>query len=46
MVDVDDRRVVWQGSTKGRLTDKALQNYQVTLDEAVAEIFAEFPLTR
>ena len=46
MIEVEGRRVVWQGSTKGRLTDKALQNYQVTLDEAVTEIFAEFPLTR
>jgi hypothetical protein len=46
MVEVEGRRVVWQGSTKGRLTDKALQNYQATLDEAVSEIFAQFPLTR
>lgn len=46
LIDVDDRRVVWQGSTKGRLTDKALQNYQATLDAAVTEIFDQFPSTR
>lgn len=38
-IDVKSRKLVWQGSTKGRLTTKAKDNYQVTLDEAVKEIF-------
>ena len=38
-IDVKLKKLVWQGSTKGRLTNKAKQNYQVTLDEAVNEIF-------
>ena len=38
-IDVASRKLVWQGSTKGRLTSKAKANYEVTLDEAVKEIF-------
>lgn len=39
-IDVKQKKIVWQGSTKGRLTTKALKNYQVTLEAAVQEIFA------
>lgn len=39
-IDVELKKIVWQGSTKGRLTTKAMENYQQTLDEAVQEIFA------
>jgi Domain of unknown function (DUF4136) len=38
-IDVKSRKLVWQGSTRGRLTSKAKDNYQETLDEAVKEIF-------
>ena len=42
-IDPDEKKLIWQGTTKGRLTTKALQNLEQTLDEAVAEIFAKFP---
>lgn len=38
-IDVKSKKIVWQGSTKGRLTSKAMDNYQQTLDDAVTEIF-------
>lgn len=38
-IDVKSRKLVWQGSTKGRLTNKDRENYQQTLEEAVTEIF-------
>ena len=43
LIDVAERRLVWQGSTRGRLTRKDMQNVQALLEEAVAEVFAEFP---
>lgn len=45
VIDVDARKVIWQGTTKGRLSQKAMENYQTTLNEAVTEIFAQFPVT-
>jgi hypothetical protein len=38
-IDVKSRKLVWQGSTKGRLTNKDRENYQLTLDQSVSEIF-------
>lgn len=46
LIDVGDRKMIWQGRTKGRLTQKDMQNYQSTLDEAVTEIFKQFPASR
>ena len=43
--DVKQRKLVWQGTTKGRLTKKDYANAQKTLDEAVVEIFTQFPIT-
>ena len=40
-IDVKLKKVVWSGSTKGRLTNKDMQNFEQTLDEAVKEIFSE-----
>lgn len=45
VIDVDARKAIWQGTTKGRLTQKAMENYQATLNEAVNEIFSQFPVT-
>lgn len=42
-IDVALRKLVWQGSTKGRLTEKDLRNGEQILDRAVKEIFEEFP---
>jgi hypothetical protein len=44
LIDVAQRRLVWQGTTKGRLTKKDLENVQATLNEAVTEVFMEFPV--
>ena len=43
LIDPRARKVVWQGTTKGRLTKKDYENVQATLDGAVTEIFAQFP---
>ena len=40
-IDVDMKKIVWQGATKGRLTSKAQANYQETLSAAVTEIFTQ-----
>ena len=43
-IDVSSRKLVWQGSTQGRLTKKDLENAQAVLDAAVVEIFQKFPI--
>ena len=43
-IDVSSRKLVWQGSTKGRLTKKDLENAQAVLDQAVVEVFQKFPV--
>lgn len=43
LVDPVQRKLIWQGSTKGRLTQKDLENAQQVLDGAVVEIFTQFP---
>jgi hypothetical protein len=43
-IDVESRKLVWQGSTKGRITRKDEQNWQQTLDNAVVDIFTQFPV--
>ena len=44
LIDVKQRKLMWQGTTKGRLTKKDYANAQKTLDEAVVEIFTQFPI--
>ena len=46
LIDVADRKMIWQGRTKGRLTESDMRNYKSTLDEAVSEIFEQFPVAR
>ena len=43
LIEVSSRKLVWQGSTKGRITRKEEQDVQATLDAAVIEIFQGFP---
>jgi hypothetical protein len=38
-IDIETRSIVWQGTTKGRLTTKDRKDFKATLDEAVREIF-------
>jgi hypothetical protein len=44
IVDPAERKLIWQGSTQGRITQKDLENAQQVLDEAVVQIFAQFPI--
>lgn len=44
VIDPTARAMVWQGSTKGRLTQEMMANAQQTLDAAVAEIMLQFPI--
>ena len=44
LIDPRERKLVWQGSTKGRVTQKDLENAELTLNTAVAEVFSEFPI--
>ena len=44
LIDPRARKMVWQGETKGRLTQKMMQNAKATLNEAVVEVFAMFPV--
>lgn len=43
-IDTTARKLVWQGQTKGKITKKALENPQQTLNDAVEEIFTVFPI--
>jgi len=44
LIDPAQRQMIWQGSTKGRLTKKDLENAEATLNAAVVEIFTQFPV--
>ena len=44
LIDPSARKLVWQGATKGRLTKKDYENARKTLNEAVSEIFTQFPV--
>lgn len=44
VVDVESNRLVWEGSTKGRITAKVEENVQSTLKNAVTEVFLQFPI--
>lgn len=43
-VDAASNRTVWEGKAEGRITRKALENAQETLDGAVVEVFKHFPV--
>lgn len=42
-IDPKQKKLIWQGTTKGRITTKAMQNMEETLSTAVSEIFAQLP---
>ncbi len=44
VIDVGTRKLVWQGTTKGRITKKVEQNFEAALDGGVIEIFRQFPV--
>ena len=43
LVDAARKQLVWQGMATGRITDEVLQHPDRAIDQAVAEIFAQFP---
>lgn len=43
LVDRKKNQLVWQGVIVGRVTQKARKNLEVTIDDAIAEVFAEYP---
>ena len=46
-VDVADaraRKLIWEGSTVGRINDEVMRNMEREIDAGVAEVFAEFPV--
>ena len=45
-VDLIDRAnniLVWEGAASGRVTDSTRRNIEENLDNAIKDIFAEFP---
>jgi hypothetical protein len=43
LVDADRRQLVWEGEAEGRVTEKARQDPEPAINNAIAEIFARFP---
>ncbi len=46
LIDPELRKVVWQGSTQGRLTTKMMENARSTLNIAVEEVYSQFPIDK
>ncbi len=44
VVDSKTKKLVWEGSIVGRLTDKDVRNMEKTVDEAVAAVMINFPI--
>jgi len=46
VVDADARQLIWEGVAEGRLTEEALENPAEAIENAVEDMFAEFPTRR
>lgn len=44
VVDAATKKLVWEGSIAGRLTEKDVRNMERTVDEAVAAVMTRFPI--
>ncbi len=44
MIDPEARKVLWEGTATGRVTKKAVENLELSINTAVADIFYEFPV--
>lgn len=44
VVDASSKKLIWEGSIVGRITDKDIRNMEQTIDEAVAAIMVSFPI--
>ena len=43
LIDAREKRLVWEAVSVGRVTDKALENLQATINEGVPEFFEFYP---
>ena len=43
-VDAGTKKLVWEGSIVGKITEKTIQNLEAVIDTAVAEVFTGFPV--
>jgi hypothetical protein len=44
MIDPVEKKLLWEGTLKGRLTKKVTEELEATVNQAVAEIFVKFPV--
>jgi hypothetical protein len=44
MIDPVNRKLLWEGTVAGRLTKKDVQNMEATVDQAVKDVFINFPI--
>lgn len=44
VVDARTKKLVWEGAIVGRITESVVKNLEATIDEAVAEIFKNYPV--
>ena len=44
VVDASTKKLIWEGSIAGRLTDKDVRNMEQTIDEAVGVVMTAFPV--
>ena len=44
VVDAKTTKLVWEGAIVGRVTDRAIQNLEHSIDEAVAATMSDFPI--
>ena len=44
VIDAARKQMIWEGVAVGRVTDKTMENLKPNIDEAVAAIFANYPI--
>lgn len=44
VADVSQQKLVWEGSTVGRITDEVIRNLEKHIDLAVNDIFKQYPI--
>ena len=44
MIDPKAKKVIWEGTVSGRITEKDVKDLEGTIDEAVRDIFYKFPV--
>ena len=45
VVDTATKKLAWEGSIVGRITEKDIRNMEAVIDQAVAAVMANFPIT-